>query len=102
VGSPIVIGGFHHAKFENRGVVVNYEPYNLIRYTHLSSISRLKDLPENYTVITFTLEPCDLHTLLTTHVEGFANESIYKHLNLYWLTTPTVIKTLVEGRLQPR
>ncbi len=98
VGSPIVIRGFHHARFENRGVILRYEQNEVLQYTHLSSISRLKDLPENYSTTTFTLRPREVQTIMTVEVTGFPNESIFKHLNLYWTTTPAVIKKLVEER----
>jgi uncharacterized protein YndB with AHSA1/START domain len=100
IGNPIVIRGNHHGKFENRGVVLEFQPCEIVSYTHLSSISRLSDVPEHHAVITLRLAPRGHETLLTTHVDGFANESIYKHLNLYWLTTPEVIKKLVESSSQ--
>ena len=96
VGSPIIIRGFHHAKFENKGVVLQYSPNNILQYTHLSSISRLPDLPQNYSIITFKLDQEEEQTSLTIQVGNFANESIFKHLHLYWTTTPAIIKELVE------
>src|ERR1044071_550967 len=68
VRNPIIIRGFHHAKFENKGVVLKYEPYRIIQYTHLSSISRLPDLPENYTIITFRLNQQEQQTALKIRV----------------------------------
>ncbi|MDP2345714.1 MAG: SRPBCC domain-containing protein [Deltaproteobacteria bacterium] len=48
VGAPILVSGFHHTRFENKGTVLRFEPPKLLRYTHLSSLSRLVDKPENY------------------------------------------------------
>lgn len=33
IGSPIVIRGFHHTKFENKGVVLKYEKEKRLIYT---------------------------------------------------------------------
>lgn len=41
VGGAFIIKGFHHSKFENRGEVIQFNPYRIIQYTQLSSISRL-------------------------------------------------------------
>lgn len=57
VGHLIVIQGFHHGRFENRGKVLEYLPYSLLRYDYLSSVSRLSDATENYTVVDFKLAP---------------------------------------------
>lgn len=54
-GGPIIIKGFHHTHFENRGTVLEFEPNVVLRYSHLSSISRLPDKPESYSVFGFRL-----------------------------------------------
>ena len=96
VGNPIIIRGLHHAKFENNGTILKFDPFTIIQYTHRSSISHLRDVPENYSVITFDLSPEEQQTRLTIRVANFPSESIFKHLKLYWVTTPAVIKELVE------
>lgn len=55
VGNPIVIKGFHHIRFENKGTVLQFEPGKVIQYNFLSSLSRLPDKPENYTSTEFRL-----------------------------------------------
>src|SRR4051812_41464759 len=52
-GSRIVISGFHHANFQNTGTILRFDPERLLRYTHLSSLSRLPPTPENHSVIEF-------------------------------------------------
>src|SRR6187397_2560553 len=64
VGGPIVTKGFHHMKFENKGTVLIFEPNNVLKYTYLSSLSRLQDIPENYTTIEFRLLPSDRNKTL--------------------------------------
>ncbi len=55
VRSLIIIKVFQHTKFENKGTVLRFEPNRILKYNYLSSISRLPDKPENYTVIEFKL-----------------------------------------------
>src|SRR6266581_3186064 len=48
VGSPIVIqGNLNENNFENMGTVLQFEIEKILRYNHLSSLSRLPNKPEN-------------------------------------------------------
>ena len=96
VKGQIVIKGFHHVSFENKGIVEVFEENKRLKYSSLNSISRLLDRPENYTVTEFTLEPEDRQTKLTVKIENFPTDSIYKHHNFYWRGTIMKIKNLVE------
>lgn len=96
VGSVIVIKGFHHIEFQNRGRVLRFEPGRLLQYNYLSSISRLADKPENYTSIEYGLVPSGNQTVLTVTVANFPTETIFKHLNFYWLSTPGILKDAIE------
>lgn len=85
VGGPIFIHGqLHGLAFENRGTVLQFEPQRALRYSHLSSISRLPDVPESYSIITFQLGPVGEQTKLTLTLSNFPTEAIYKHLVFYW------------------
>lgn len=95
-GSTIVIGGVHHGPFRNQGVVLDVVPCALLRYTHLSSVSGLVDVPEHYSVIAFALDAVDGGTAVRLTVERFATETIYRHLDLYWRGTMEVFKAFVE------
>ena len=97
-GAPIVITGFHHVKFVNRGTVLQVEPEKILKYNYLSSISRLPDKPENYTVIGFRLTPVNDRTRLTLSLNNFPTESILKHIGFYWKTTLGILKNHVENR----
>jgi len=97
IGSPMAIRDSHHARFENKGVVLKCEKMKRLIYTHLSSLSRLPDKQENYSILEFILTPTAHHTLLTLNIENFPTESIRKHLEFYWKTTLNVIKEKVEN-----
>jgi uncharacterized protein YndB with AHSA1/START domain len=96
VNSPIVISGFHHLPFENKGTILQFEPEKVLRYNILSSLSRLPDTPHNYTIFEFALSPTDNQTSLTLVITNFPTETIYRHLDFYWRTTIELIKKLIE------
>ncbi len=96
ISTPIIIRGFHHVKFENKGTVLKFDKYSRLSYTHLSSLSQLADLPESYSIIEFILTPVDGQTSLTLNITNFPTESIRKHLEFYWRTTIFKIKESAE------
>jgi uncharacterized protein YndB with AHSA1/START domain len=97
VGSPIVIQGpWYKTQMVNSGTVLRFESMKQLAYTHLSSISRLPDVPENYTTISFELEPNDEGTTVHLHISNFADEIIYRHLAFYWNVTLVLFKKFVE------
>jgi uncharacterized protein YndB with AHSA1/START domain len=101
VGSPIVIkGDMHWVYFENTGTVLKFEPEQVLKYNHLSSLSRLRDEPESYSAIEFRLSHVENKTSLALELSGFATEAILKHLDFYWTVTLEVLKKFVEGRIE--
>ncbi|KAF1707079.1 SRPBCC family protein [Pseudoxanthomonas sacheonensis] len=97
VGSPIVIRGYHHVRFENRGTVLEFAPRTWLSYTHLSSLSRLSvDEQANYSTLRFSLTPMDDATSLTLTITGFPTESIFRHMDLYWRGTLEVLRLHAE------
>jgi uncharacterized protein YndB with AHSA1/START domain len=97
VGGPILTRGFHHVRFENRGTVLEFEPERALRYTHLSSLSRLSDSPAHHSVLDFRLTPVGRQTSLTLTVSNFPTDTIEKHLNFYWRTTLGILKNVLEA-----
>ena len=96
INSPISIRGFHHVNFENKGTVLQYERDKKLSYTHLSSVSRLPDIREIYTILEFCLAAVNSQTQLTLNIENFPTEIIRKHLEFYWRTTVLKIKDHAE------
>lgn len=98
VGNPILIrGNWYKTRIENKGVVLRVEPEQFLSYSHLSSLSRLPDQPESYSILMFMLTPEGAQTILTLQLSNFPTETIQKHLEFYWTTTLEIIKKLVEG-----
>lgn len=96
INSQILVTGYHHGKFENKGLVLECVPEKKLSYTHLSSASRLKDLPRNYSTFEFILSPSGNDTELTITIKNFPTDVVRKHLELFWGTTILTIKNMVE------
>ncbi|MGE5378975.1 MAG: SRPBCC family protein [Bacteroidota bacterium] len=97
VGNPIIIQGhLHSTKFQNKGTVLHFEPGKILRYSHLSSLSRLADEPRNYSIFEFLLAPLPEQTSLTLTLRNFPTESILKHLVFYWNVTLEILKKAIE------
>jgi uncharacterized protein YndB with AHSA1/START domain len=102
VGSPIIVKGHHNnVHFENKGTVLEFEPHSILRYSHLSSISRLADKAENYTIIEFRMAPANENsTLLTINTSNFPAKSAFEHWQFYWSTTIGVLQRFIENAYQ--
>lgn len=98
INAEIIIRGFHHLDFENKGIVLAYDKEKKLSYSHLSSLSRLPDNPGNYSVLEFILTPFDKQTRLTISVTNFPTETIRKHLEFYWRGTIVKIKKVAEAQ----
>ncbi|WP_426670156.1 SRPBCC family protein [Mucilaginibacter sp. McL0603] len=101
VGSPMIIHVqevSYKTAFTNTGIVLQFVKERILEYSHLSSISRLPDEAENYTIIRFTLQREGDHTLLELSLSNFPTESHYKHIDFYWTITLDVLKRFVEER----
>lgn len=98
VGSPIVIrGALHGVPFENKGVVLQFEPEQVLKYSHLSSASRLPDEPASYSFIEFRLTAVtESQMALTLILSNFPTQVIYQHLAYYWNVTLELIKRKPE------
>ncbi|WP_118974981.1 SRPBCC family protein [Taibaiella koreensis] len=100
VGEPFIIRGRHHIRFENKGILLVYEPFRRLQYSQLSSLSRLPDLPGNHTLFDFVLHSQEEGTLLTLRLSHFPTETIEKHLAFYWHTTLHKIRKAAESLTQ--
>jgi uncharacterized protein YndB with AHSA1/START domain len=97
-GSPLIIrGNLHGLPFDTRGTILQFEPGQLLQYTQWSTLSEIEDVPENYSMITFSLSPEGGGTTLAFTQNGFATEVIYQHLNFYWNTALDLIRRLNEN-----
>jgi uncharacterized protein YndB with AHSA1/START domain len=98
VGMPIKISGtLHEESFENIGIIQIFEPAKKFQYTSLSSLSHLKNIPKNYSVLTFDLTENNNQTTVTFTQINFPGKGSYEHSNFYWGTALVMLKKFVEG-----
>jgi uncharacterized protein YndB with AHSA1/START domain len=95
-GVLLARGEMHGHSFENKGTVLAFEPGKLLRYTFLSSLSKLPDRPQNYSVIEFALIPENDKITLKLTQHNFVTLTNYKHFDFYWNVTLRLIKQLSE------
>src|ERR1044072_6400243 len=70
-GRLLFKGSLHGLNYEDKGQILIFEPEKKLQYTHLSKISWLPDIKENYSVITFSLHAQSDTTRVTLHQENF-------------------------------
>lgn len=97
-GAIVMRGVLHGMVFENHGTVRAFEPQKSFAYSYWSTLSasRLADVPENHTLVSFALAPVDGGTLLTLTLSDFAEPAIRPHANLYWGPTLQILKAVCE------
>lgn len=97
-GAIIISGKWNGAVHENKGTILKFEPLKVFAYNAWSRINRLPDLPENYIITEFRIDPESDHQIRLTVVQSnLLTESIFKHFEFYWNVTLGLIKKLAEG-----
>ena len=83
VGSEILFQGEWEGKqYRDKGVILQIIPNELISYSYWSGFSGTEDKPENYSTVTYKIEPIsDDKTKFTWIQKGFASEQNYEHSN---------------------
>ena len=86
-GSPVTWSGeMQGTKYQNKGKVLENAPGKLLRFTYWSGMGGDADLPENYSEITYTLNPVNDNLV----------ELTYSRIKI-----PTVLeKQIFDGHIQ--
>jgi uncharacterized protein YndB with AHSA1/START domain len=75
VGGPITFSGAWEGKpYQDKGIVLAYDPPRFLSYSYLSSWTDLPDLPENYLTISYHLEDLGGRTKLSISQENYDQE----------------------------
>lgn len=98
VGTPVLFKHeYEGQKFINRGIVLAYQPNELLSYTYWTAFSNTEDRPENYTIIAFWLSFIDNKTVLTLTQTNFKDEAWYQGLQTGWDMVLDKIKEIAEN-----
>lgn len=81
VGSEIAFQGeYNGQKYRDKGVIKENNFQKRIAYTYWSGFSGLEDIPENYGMVIYDLEPVDAtHTKFTWTQKGYPDEQRQAH-----------------------
>ena len=98
-GSPLIFKGVWEGKeYLDKGVILRSEPEKLFEYTYLSSFSGLADVPENYSIITFEIQPDNGRTSLGIRQSNILTEQAKTHSEENWGGVLKTLKELVEAQ----
>jgi uncharacterized protein YndB with AHSA1/START domain len=98
VGSPITYKGVWEGKaYEDKGVVLQVEPGELLVSTFWSSLSGVPDLPENYQTVRYELASENGGTRLSLTQDNNDSEEGAKHSEQNWEMVLEGLKRLVEA-----
>lgn len=97
-GSPILYRGeFNGRPFEDKGVIIWFEPEKTLVNTHWSPLSGTTDSAENYHTVRYDLEEKDGRTRLTLAQDNNASENEREESEKNWKQMLDGLKELVEG-----
>lgn len=96
-GSPIVWKGEWKGKsYEDKGVIQQYKPDELLQYTHFSPLYGLPDEPDNYHTVTMTVTPEGPRTRLVLTQNRNPTEEAREHSEKNWRMMLANLKELLE------
>jgi uncharacterized protein YndB with AHSA1/START domain len=97
IGSPITYTGEWEGKsYEDKGVIVDLKPGELLHTTYFSSMSGKEDKPENYANVIYQIIPSGKQTVLSITQDNNADEKSRDHSEQNWKMVLQSFKELVE------
>ena len=97
VGNHIYYRGEWQGKsYEDKGVILKFEPEKLLVSTHWSPLSGVPDIPENYHTVTYSLSPRGGTTEVTLTQDNNASEEEKTHSEQNWNMVLAGLKKLLE------
>ena len=99
VGSSLEFKGVWEGKtYLDKGIILKSEPEKVFQYSYFSSFSGLKDLPENYQIITYLLSSENNSTNLSITQENIDKEESKNHSEQNWSGVLNSLKDLLESK----
>jgi uncharacterized protein YndB with AHSA1/START domain len=101
-GSEIMFQGEYgenlEFKYRDKGIVLRNIPFKVISYTYWSGFSGLEDKPDNYGIVTYSINNTGQQTRLTWTQEGYANDEGYERAQSGMEAFLNQIKGVMERR----
>ena len=97
-GSPIAWKGEWKGKaYEDKGVILQFQPGRVLQYTHFSPLSGLPDIPENYHTVTIELsDQGDARTHVSLSQDKNPTEEARAHSEENWKKMLDGLKRFLE------
>ena len=84
-GSPIRFTGvWDGIAYEDKGIVLKFEPEHYLSYNYWSSFSGTEDIPENYANIEYIVKEVDGGTQVTVTQDNMKDEAAVAHSENNW------------------
>lgn len=97
VGGGIIWRGEWEGKsYEDKGVILEFEPGRRLVTTHFSPLSGMDDVPENYHTLTWTLEDKAEGTELTLSQDNNPSPEAAEHSKGMWDSLVSGVKEIAE------
>lgn len=99
VGHPIVFTGeWEGTTYRDHGVIKQIVPNELISYSYWSGFSGTEDKPENYSLVTYKIEPIDANSCKFSWIQkGYATNEGYEHSKTGMDDFMKLIKSTIEA-----
>jgi uncharacterized protein YndB with AHSA1/START domain len=89
-------GEWQGRPYEDKGMILRFEPPRLLRFTHFSPLSGLPDEPENHHTVTIELSGSGNQTHVSLTQDNNATESAREHSERNWAMMLAALKELLE------
>jgi uncharacterized protein YndB with AHSA1/START domain len=91
-------GEWQGTPFEDKGKVLEVEPYQLLQYSHFSPLSGAEDIPSNYHVVTITLTKDNEGVWVALTQDKNENAKAREHSEKNWKMMLDGLKEYVEHK----
>lgn len=96
-GTPIKFEGeWQGKKYHDKGTVLQNIKEQLLQFDYWSSMSGIEDKPENYMIVTYSLQGTDNNVTLTLKQENIPDEKTRDHSMNNWKKVLADLKKMLE------
>jgi uncharacterized protein YndB with AHSA1/START domain len=97
-GNPISFEGEYQGKtYNDKGIVIDYQPLQTISYSYWNSFSGLENKTENYAIVNYKIEEQGEGIyIFTWHQQGFVSEEVKCHTEKGLIAMLEEIKKIAE------
>jgi uncharacterized protein YndB with AHSA1/START domain len=97
-GCPITWKGVWQGReYEDKGLILRFEPRSILEYSHYSPLSGLADTPGNYHTVTIMLARRGTHTMVSLSQDNNSTKEEKAHSEQNWKAMLASMKKILEG-----